>query len=81
MMGHLRTYKQPALMVAFVTLGCALAFLAIGPMRSTPLSNAGPGVAWQCSTSALILTTCTKVSHTESAFDRPRKEPVCLRRA
>ncbi len=81
MIGPLRTRKQRVLMVAFVTLGGALASLSIGLLRSTPLSNAGLGVEWQCSKSALILTTCTKVFHTEPAFDSSRKDPVCLRRA
>jgi hypothetical protein len=81
MIGPWRTRKQRALMDAFTMLGCALAFVAIGLTHSTPLSHAGPGVEWQCSKSALILTTCTKVVHTEPAFDRPRKDPACLRRA
>jgi hypothetical protein len=49
--------KRPLLMVAFVTLACAVTLL---PIRATPpmlLSNAD-GVEWKCSKSALILTTC-----------------------
>jgi hypothetical protein len=50
--------KRPLLMVAFLTLAC-VALLA--PIRSMPpivLSGAS-GIEWKCSSSALILTTCT----------------------
>lgn len=49
--------KRPILTVAIVVLACAAILL---PTSSTPpmlLSNAD-GVEWECSKSALILTTC-----------------------
>lgn len=49
--------SRPLLIVAILTLACAA--LAI-PVRSTPptvLSDAGG--EWKCTTSALVLTTCT----------------------
>jgi hypothetical protein len=49
--------KRPLLMVAFLTLACAV---LLAPIRSMPpmlLSDAG-AVGWKCSSSALILTTC-----------------------
>ncbi len=50
--------KRSLLMIAFLMLACGA---TLAPIRSTPpmlLSDAG-GVDWKCSSSALILTTCT----------------------
>ena len=50
--------KRSLLMVAFLTLACAALLAPISSTPPTLLSNAG-GVEWKCSSSALVLTTCT----------------------
>ena len=49
--------KQPLLMIAFLSLACAV---TLAPVRSTPpmLLSDADGVDWKCNRSAFILTTC-----------------------
>ena len=49
--------KRPLMMVAFLTLACAV---TLAPIRSTPpmLLSDTDGIDWKCSRSALIQTTC-----------------------
>ena len=53
--------KRPLIMMAFLMLAGAA---TLAPMRSTPpvLLSDGGGGGWQCSRSALILTTCAPIS-------------------
>ena len=49
--------KRSALMIAFLTLTCAVTLVPLKSTTPTLLSDAG-GTDWKCSRSAFILTTC-----------------------
>ena len=82
------TRKQLALIAATAALAGAAACLWLGSTEATSFPSARADVEWQCSRTALLLTTCSKVRHAEPAIQNAkpvihgsRKEPICLRRA
>jgi hypothetical protein len=75
--------KQFALVIGFVSLVGAAAFLSTGSSRPETISSAGTGAEWQCTRVAGILTTCSKVRHTDPVLrsSHKDKDKACLRRA
>jgi hypothetical protein len=72
------TRKEFALGLATVTLVCAAVFLSVSLAR--PFPHAELGAEWQCKAS-FLLTSCTRIPHTETVARAPFKKAVCLRRA
>ena len=79
------TRKQLALIAATAAFASAAAWLSLGSTQASPNSSLGPD--WQCSRTALIVTTCSRIRHAEPvvrnikpAIHGARKEPICLRR-
>jgi hypothetical protein len=54
------TRKAIALGVAIVTLTCTATFLSVGLTQPRPLAGAVLSDPWQCTTTAGIITVCTK---------------------
>jgi hypothetical protein len=82
------TRKQLALITATVAFASAVACLSLVSTQASP--NSSLGADWQCSRTALIMTTCTRIRHTESepaiqnakpVIHGSRKDPICLRQA
>jgi hypothetical protein len=70
------TRKELFLVAAIVACACGALYLSRG---SEPSSSASLGAEWQCSRTALILTTCTRTSHAEPLLHSSRKDPLCRR--
>lgn len=59
--------------IAIVAGAACLSFAATAPK---PVPVAALGSDWQCSRTAFVVTTCTRVRHTEPVVQNLRKESI-----
>jgi hypothetical protein len=76
---HWWTRKQLVFMLAFVSLACFVALVAIGLALPEPFPAAEIGPDWRCSRLAFVFTICSRVSQVERAIVRVVREPACRR--
>lgn len=71
------TRKNLVYSLAFVSLACLVALVAVGLTSSEPLQSAALGPHWQCSRMAFVFTICSRVSQVERAIVGAVKAPAC----
>jgi hypothetical protein len=74
------TTKKLASIGTAVTLAGTAAFLAIAMAYPKPISSAALGADWQCTRTAGMWTSCSRISHTEAVVQSARKDAPCPRR-
>jgi hypothetical protein len=71
------TTRKLALIGGVVALAGAVAFLSIALAYPTPISSAALGSEWQCTRTAYLWTSCSRIRHTEAAVQSVRKDAPC----
>jgi hypothetical protein len=69
----LTTTRKLALIVAAVTL----AFLSLAMAYPKPIASAALGAEWQCTRTAFVWTSCSRIRPTEAVAQSARKDAPC----
>jgi hypothetical protein len=62
---------------AIATLTGAAVFLSVALAYPKPISNAALGAEWQCTRTAFIWTSCSRIRSTEAVAQSVRKDAPC----
>ena len=77
MAGTSWTTSKLALIGAAVTLTGAAVFLSLALAYPKPISSAALGAEWQCTRTALVWTSCSRIRPTEAVAQSARKDAPC----
>jgi hypothetical protein len=71
------TTRKLASIGAAVTLTGAAALLSLALAYPKPISSAALGAEWQCTRTAFVLTSCSRIRPTEAVVQSARKDAPC----
>ena len=71
------TTRKPGFIGAAVTLAGAVVFLSLALAYPKPIANAALGAEWQCTRTAFVWTSCSRIRPTEAAVQSARKDTPC----
>jgi hypothetical protein len=77
MTGTWWTTRKLAFVGAAVTLTGAAALLSVALAYPKTISSAALGAEWQCTRTAFVWTSCSRIAHTEPVVQSARKDAPC----
>jgi hypothetical protein len=77
MTGMWSTTRKLTFLGATVTLTGAAAFLWVAVAYPKPISSAALGAEWQCTRTAFVWTSCSRILQTEAVAQSARKDAPC----
>ena len=80
MTGISRTIRKLAFIGAAVALTGAAASLSVVLAYPRPISSAALGSEWQCTRTAFVWTSCSRIYHPGAVVQNARKDVPCPRR-
>jgi hypothetical protein len=80
MTGISRTIRKLALIGAAVALAGAAASVSVVLAYPKPISSAALGSEWQCTRTAFVWTSCSRILQPEAVVQNARKDAPCPRR-